>query len=66
MTHQLTDCVHVAIVNDRALTLAFLDWCIETRTYSLRGGGATGPDFVSLIYKADYRPALEAFFNERN
>lgn len=58
----ITPAVHVMIEDDRKLTLAFLDWAGKERIYPLKNtGGATGPDFVSLIYPEHHRAAIQKF-----
>jgi len=60
MAATLTRCFHVSIKDDRKLTLAFLDWCMAERIYTLRGtGGATGPDFVSQTYPLHHAERIE-------
>lgn len=64
-SYELGSVFRVAILGDRALLLAFKEWAIASRIYSLGGVGSCGADWMVDFFVIDHRAAITAWFESQ-
>lgn len=62
MTVSIERTVLVTVKNDPELVLAFLEWGLANRVYSIKSGG--GHTYLSSTFDAEDGPKIEKFFRD--